>query len=59
MPSGLFPEGGQGYILTTFQAILPLDKFPHTAGTYVRHPDINPEQSCHVETVVLMARVEG
>jgi len=45
--------------LTTFQAILTLDKFPHTVGTYLQYSDINSEQSGHVETVVLMSRVDG
>jgi 23S rRNA (uracil1939-C5)-methyltransferase len=34
---------------------LPLDKFSRTVGTYLQYPDINPEQSGHVETVVLLS----
>jgi len=44
--------------LTTFQAILTLDKFPHTVGTYLQYSDINSEQSCHVECVTLMSRAK-
>lgn len=43
--------------MTTLLLILPLDKFPHTDGTYLQHPDINPEQSCHVETVCLLSKL--
>jgi len=45
--------------LTTFQAILTLDKFPHTVGTYLQYSDINSEQSGHVETVVLLSKLNA
>ena len=42
--------------MTTFRLILPLDKFPYTAGTHLQYMDINPKQSGHVETVVLLSQ---
>ena len=61
----LFPRTDKRVLISFREPKNALDQFPITNGADFclftvtgQYPDIKMEQSCHVETVVLMSRVE-
>ena len=61
----LFPRTVKGFLISFREPKNALDQFPRTNGADFclftvtgQYPDIKMEQSCHVETVVLMSKVE-
>lgn len=60
----LFPRTGKRVLISFQEPKNAIDQFPRTNGTGFclftvtgQYPDIKMEQSCHVETVVLMSKV--
>ena len=59
----LFPRTVKGFLISFREPKNALDQFPRTNGTDFclftvigQYPDIKMEQSCHVETVVLLSK---